>query len=296
MNGSLVNWADAKIHVASHVVHYGSAVFEGARCYDTAKGSACFRLEDHTRRLYNSAKIYRMPIPMEPAAMNAAILETIRANGLKACYIRQLVYRGYGEPGVSPTGSPVDVAILCWEWGAYLGPEALERGVDVCVSSWTRSAPNTFPTMAKSSANYASSQLIKMEATVNGYAEGIALDPTGHVSEGSAANLFLVRDRVLFTPPLYASVLPGITRDSIMTLAHDLGIEVREEPVQREALYTADELFFSGTAAEVTPIRSVDKIVVGAGGCGPITRALQRRFFEVVNGEAPDRHGWLLYL
>ncbi len=296
MNGLLVNWADAKIHIASHVIHYGSAVFEGARCYDTPKGSACFRLDAHTARLYNSAKIYRMPIPMEPAELNAAIFDTIRANHFTACYIRPLIYRGYGEPGVSPLGSPVDVAILCWEWGAYLGPEALEKGVDVCVSSWTRSAPNTLPTMAKASANYASSQLIKMEAMADGYAEGIALDVNGHVSEGSAQNIFMVRNGVLYTPPLHASVLPGITRDSIITIARDLGYEVREEIIQREALYIADELFFVGTAAEVTPIRSVDRVTVGAGACGPMTRTLQRRFFEILNGEVPDPHGWLQYL
>ena len=296
MNGSLVNWADAKIHIASHVIHYGSAVFEGERCYDTPKGSACFRLDAHTKRLYNSAKIYRMPIPLDQAAFNAAILDTIRANGFKACYIRPLVYRGYGEPGVSPLGSPVDVAILCWEWGAYLGPEALEKGVDVRVSSWRRAAPDTFPTQAKSSANYASSQLIKLEAVADGYAEGIALDVNGHVSEGSAQNLFLVRDGVLYTPPLYASVLPGITRDSVITIARDLGYEVREDIIQRETLYVADELFFVGTAAEVTPIRSVDRSVVGAGKCGPITRTIQRHFFEIVNSEIPDRHGWLTYL
>jgi branched-chain amino acid aminotransferase len=296
MNGTLVKWADANIHIASHVIHYGSGIFEGARCYDTPKGSACFRLDVHTARLYNSAKIYRMPVPVEPAALNQAILETIRANDFKACYIRPLVYRGYGELGVSPLKSPVDVAILCWEWGAYLGPEALEKGVDVCVSSWTRAAPNTFPTMAKSSANYASSGLIKMEAQADGYAEAIALDVNGHVSEGSAQNIFLVRNGVLYTPPLHASVLPGITRDSIMTIARDLGYEVREDAIPREALYVADELFFVGTAAEVSPIRSVDKVVVGSGSCGPITRALQRRFFEIINGEVPDTHGWLLYL
>jgi branched-chain amino acid aminotransferase len=296
MNGALVNWADAKIHVASHVIHYGSGIFEGARCYDTPKGSACFRLDAHTARLYNSAKIYRMPIPMEPAAMNEAIFQTIRANDFKGCYIRPLVYRGYGEPGVSPLASPVEVAILCWEWGAYLGPEALEKGVDVRVSSWTRAAPNTFPTMAKSSANYASSGLIKMEAQADGYAEGIALDVNGHVSEGSAQNIFMVRNGVLYTPPLHASVLPGITRDSIMVIAQDLGYEVREDIIPREALYIADELFFVGTAAEVTPIRSVDRASIGAGRCGPVTRAIQLRFFEIVNGEVPDTHRWLQYL
>ena len=296
MNGALVKWADATIHIASHVIHYGSGVFEGARCYDTPKGSACFRLDAHMVRLFNSAKIYRMEYQLDVKAMSAAVLDTIRANQFKACYIRPLIYRGYGAPGVNPLGSPVEASILCWEWGTYLGAEALEKGVDVRISSWTRSAPNTFPTMAKSSANYASSQLIKMEAVLDGYTEGIALDVTGHVSEGSGENVFLVKDGVLYTPPLYSSVLPGITRDSVMTVARDLGYEVREEPLQREALYIADELFFTGTAAEITPIRSVDKIVVGAGKCGPITHAIQKRFFEIVNGEAPDRHGWLTYV
>jgi branched-chain amino acid aminotransferase len=228
--------------------------------------------------------------------MNQAIFDTIRANGFKACYIRPLIYRGYGEPGVSPLHSPVDVAILCWEWGTYLGAEALEKGVDVRVSSWTRAAPNTFPTSAKASANYASSALIKMEAQADGYAEGIALDVNGFVSEGSAQNIFLVRNGVLYTPPLHSSVLPGITRDSIVTIARDLGYEVREDIIQREGLYIADELFFVGTAAEVTPIRSVDRVTVGSGQCGPITRQVQRRFFEIINGQAPDTHGWLQYL
>lgn len=296
MNGSLVNWSDAKIHVASHVIHYGSGVFEGARCYDTPKGSACFRLGAHMTRLFNSAKIYRMEYPLGVDGFTEAVLETIRANQFKACYIRPLIYRGYGAPGVNPLGSPVEATILCWEWGKYLGPEALEKGVDVRVSSWSRSAPNTFPTMAKSVANYASGQLIKMEAVLDGYTEGIALDVYGHVSEGSGENVFLVRDGVLHTPPLYSSVLPGITRDSVMTIARDLGYEVREEPLQREALYIADELFFAGTAAEITPVRSVDKIVVGAGKCGPITKAIQTRFFDIIAGRAPDAHGWLTYV
>jgi branched-chain amino acid aminotransferase len=237
-----------------------------------------------------------MPIPIEPAALNQAIFDTIRANHFKACYIRPLVYRGYSELGVSPYGCPVDVAIICWEWGAYLGPDALEKGVDVRVSSWTRAAPNTFPTMAKAVANYASSQLIKMEAIADGYAEGIALDVNGHVSEGSAQNLFMVRKGVLHTPPIHASVLPGITRDSVITIARDLGYDVRETTIQREALYVADELFFVGTAAEVTPIRSVDRVQLGLGQCGPLTRAIQKRFFEIVNGEVPDSHHWLQYL
>jgi branched-chain amino acid aminotransferase len=296
MNGSLVNWADAKIHVASHVIHYGSGVFEGARCYDTPRGSACFRLGEHLKRLLNSAKIYRMEYPLGVDGFINAVLETIRANQFKACYIRPLVYRGYGAPGVNPLGSPVEAVILCWEWGKYLGAEALEKGVDVRVSSWTRSAPNTFPTMAKSVANYASGQLIKMEAVLEGYTEGIALDVHGHVSEGSGENIFLVRDGIIYTPPLHSSVLPGITRDSVMAIAHDLGYEVHEEVLQREALYIADELFFAGTAAEITPIRSVDKIVVGPGRCGPITNAIQTRFFEVVEGRVPDTHNWLTYV
>jgi branched-chain amino acid aminotransferase len=296
MNGSLVDWADAKIHVASHVVHYGSGVFEGARCYQTPQGSACFRLDAHMRRLYDSAKIYRMEPEMPLADLTQAVLETIRANDLKACYIRPIVYRGYEALGVNPFTCPIDMAILVWEWGAYLGPDALEQGVDVRVSSWNRAAPNTFPTLAKSAANYANSQLIKMEAVVEGYSEGIALDTNGQISEGSGQNLFLVRDNTLYTPPLSAAVLPGITRHTVMQLARDLGFTVIEEPLPRELLYIADEAFFVGTAAEVTPIRSVDKITVGRGRRGPVTEALQTAFFSVVNGETPDRHGWLQYV
>ena len=296
MNGSLVDWADAKIHVASHVVHYGSGVFEGARCYSTPRGSACFRLDAHMRRLYDSAKIYRMEPTIDVAALTDAVMATIRANDFKACYIRPIVYRGYAALGVNPFPCPVDTAILTWEWGAYLGDEALEQGVDVCISSWSRAAPNTFPTLAKSAANYANSQLIKMEAIVEGYSEGIALDTSGNLSEGSGQNLFLVRDNVLYTPPLAASVLPGITRSSIMTIARDLGFQVSEEMLPRELLYIADEAFFCGTAAEVTPIRSVDKITIGRGRRGPVTDAIQREFFAIINGESPDRHGWLTYV
>ncbi len=296
MNGSLVDWKDATIHVASHVIHYGSGVFEGARCYDTPRGPACFRLGAHLRRLYNSAKIYRMEYRLGVEAFEGAVLDTIRANRYRACYIRPLIYRGYGAPGVNPLGSPVEASILVWEWGKYLGPEALEKGVDVRISSWRRSAPDTFPTLAKSSANYASGQLIKMEAVVEGYTEGIALDTFGYVSEGSGENLFLVRDGVLYTPPLQSSVLPGITRDSILALASDLGYPIREEVIPREALYIADELFFAGTAAEITPIRSVDKIVIGPGRCGPATRRLQEAFFDTINGVRPDRRGWLTYV
>jgi len=293
MNGKIVNWADATIHVASHVIHYGSAVFEGARCYKTPKGSMFFRLDAHMRRLYDSAHIYRMDYGLDCDALTRAVVETVQANHLEACYIRPMIYRGYHALGVNPLPCPVEAAVLVWEWGAYLGPDALENGVDVRVSSWTRAAPNTFPAMAKSSANYANSGLIKMEAVLDGYSEGIALDPVGHVSEGSGQNLFLVRDEVLYTPPYSASVLPGITRDTIMTLAGDLGYQVREQDLPREMLYIADEVFFCGTAAEITPIRSVDKIQIGAGRRGPVTTAIQRAFFDYINGELPDRHNWL---
>ena len=293
MNGSLVDWADAKIHIGSHVIHYGSGVFEGARCYDTARGPACFRLDAHIRRLYDSARIYRMEYPLAPAGFQEAVLETIRANAFKACYIRPLIYRGYAALGVNPFPCPVDAAIMLWQWGRYLGPEALERGVDVRVSSWTRSAPNTFPSLAKSAANYANSQLIKMEAIVEGYSEGIALDTTGQVSEGSGENVFLVRDGVLYTPPLAASILPGITRDSVITLARGLGYEAREQAIPREMLYIADEVFFAGTAVEITPVRSIDKITIGTGTRGPVTEAIQAAFFGLIDGTAPDTHGWL---
>lgn len=296
MNGKLVEWADAKIHVASHVIHYGSGVFEGIRCYDTPRGPACMRITPHMKRLCDSAKIYRMPLPYGAPELEAAALETIRANALKACYVRPIMYRGYGALGVNPVPCPVDVAILVWEWGAYLGTEALEKGVDVCISSWSRMAPNTFPSQAKSSANYANAQLIRMEAEVNGYNEGLALDVFGYVSEGSGENLFVVRNGVLYTPPLGASILPGITRDSVMTLARDLGYQVQEELIPREMLYVADELFFVGTAVEITPIRSVDRIVVGEGRRGPITEAIQTRFLHVIDGKAPDTHRWLTFV
>jgi branched-chain amino acid aminotransferase len=296
MNGRLVEWKDATIHVASHVIHYGSAVFEGARCYATPKGSACFRLDAHMRRLQHSSKIYRMEYPLDLAGWQHAVLETIRANALKACYIRPIVYRGYEALGVNPFNCPVDASILLWEWGAYLGQEALEQGVDVKIASWSRMAPNTLPAMAKSAANYANSGLIKMEAITDGYSEGIALDVSGNVSEGSGQNIFLVRDGIVYTPPVGSSILAGITRDSVMTLARDRGYTVAEEVIPREALYIADEAFFVGTAAEVTPIRSVDKIVVGSGRRGPVTEALQRAFFAVISGEAPDSHGWLTYV
>jgi branched-chain amino acid aminotransferase len=296
MNGRFVEWKDATIHIASHVVHYGSGVFEGARCYATPKGSACFRLDEHLQRLINSGKIYRMEYQLDLAGWRSAVLDTIRANRMKACYIRPLMYRGYETLGVNPLNNPVDAAILLWEWGAYLGTEALEQGVDMCVSSWSRMAPNTLPAMAKATANYANSALIKMQALADGYSEGIALDVQGNVSEGSGQNIFIVRDGTILTPPISASILGGITRDSIIALARDLGYTVVESDLPREALYIADEVFVVGTAAEVTPIRSIDRITIGPGRRGPITEALQRRFFAVINGELPDSHGWLTYV
>jgi len=293
MNGTLVDFADAKIHIFTHALHYGSGVFEGERCYDTARGPAVFRLEDHLDRLLWSAKIYRMQIPYSIEQLKEATLETIRANGFKACYIRPLVYRGFGTLGVNPFPNPVDVAIGCYEWGKYLGPEALEKGVDACCSSWMRIAPNTMPAMAKATANYANSQLIKMEAITNGYHEGIALDHNGRVSEGSGENLFLVWKGRLYTPPLSASTLPGITRLSVIQLARELGFHMEEMTIPREMIYAADEMFFTGTAAEITPIRSVDRITVGCGSRGPMTTKLQKAFFDIVEGTVPDRYGWL---
>lgn len=296
MNGSLVKWTDATIHVASHVIHYGSGVFEGIRCYDTPKGSAVFRLDAHIRRLFDSARIYRMEYSSEPEAFQTAVLETIRANSYKACYIRPIMYRGYGALGVNPFPCPVDAAILVWEWGQYLGTDSLEGGVDVKVSTWARSSPNSLPSLAKSTANYANAQLIKMEAIVEGYAEGIALDVFGNISEGSGENVFIVRDDVIYTPPLSASVLPGITRDAVMQLGRDLGYDVREQVLPRELLYIADEVFFTGTAAEITPVRSIDKIQIGAGSRGPVTHAIQRAFFDAINGVTADRHHWLTFV
>lgn len=295
MNGKLVKWDDAKIHVLSHVIHYGSSWFEGIRCYNTQRGSAIFRLDAHLRRLYDSVKIYRAEIPYTREQMEEAIRETIRANKLKACYIRPIVYRGYGDIGVNPSNCPVDVTIAVWEWGAYLGEEALEKGIDVCVASWQRYAPNTAPTMAKAGGNYLNSQLIKLEALAGGYVEGIALDSFGNVSEGSGENIFLVRDKTVFTPPISAALLPGVTRSSVMTLARDLGYKLVEMNIPREMLFTVDEVFFTGTAAEITPIRSVDRIPVGDGKPGPVTKDIQRAFFDVVkNGN--DKYEWLSFV
>jgi len=293
MNGRLVDFADAKIHAFSHVFHYGSAMFEGMRVYKTRGGPAAFRLEDHVERLYQSCKVYRMEVPYTPAQFKDAIFDTIRANGFDACYIRPVIYRGLGALGVNPFKSPVDVIIAVWKWGQYLGEDAVTNGVDVCVSSWNRMAPNTFPAMAKATGNYLNSMLIKMEALVNGYTEGIALDSGGRLSEGSGENLFLVYRGRILTPPLAGTILPGITRDTVITLARDAGYIVVEQQIARETLYIADEVFLTGTAAEITPVKSVDRIPVGTGARGPVTERLQKEFFALLDGEAEDRYGWL---
>lgn len=296
-NGELIAWDDAKVHVMSHALHYGTSVFEGIRCYETRKGPAVFRLPEHMRRMFDSAKIYRMDLPRySQQDLGAACLELVRVNKLRSCYIRPVAFRGYGEVGVLSTHNPIEIYICCWEWGKYLGADAHEQGVDVCVSSWTRIAPNTLPAMAKVAANYMNSQLIKMEAVQNGYAEGIALDANGYASEGSGENIFLIRDGRIYTPAVGTSALPGITRATVITLAKEAGIEVSEQSIPREWLYIADELFFSGTAAEVTPIRSVDRIPVGSGKRGPITEKLQGAFDSILTGEAEDRFGWLTYV
>ncbi len=292
-NGKWINWDDAKLHVLSHVVSYASAVFEGIRCYETKHGPAIFRLREHMQRLINSAKIYRMELPYSVEEFAGIACETVRINKMNSCYVKPIVLRGYGEVGVNPLSSPIDIYMACWQWGAYLGPDALTKGVDVGVSSWTRIAPNTLPAMSKAAANYMNSQLIRMEASFNGYAEGIALDSEGHVSEGSGMNVFLAYNGVLYTPPLATSILPGITRDSVVKLAEDLNIPCKEAVIPREMLYVADEVLFVGTAVEVTPIRSVDHIQVGKGVAGPITRKLQEEFFALTSGSKPDRHNWL---
>lgn len=296
MNGKLIPWKEANIPIASHVIHYGTSLFEGFRTYNTPKGSVIFQLQAHIQRLYNSCKMYRMDIPYSQEEFNKAVIDTIKTNDLKSCYIRPIVYRGYASLGVDPFPCPVDCAILVWEWGKYLGDEALENGVDVRVSSWQRMAPNTFPALAKSGANYMNSQLIKMEALLEGYVEGIALNVRGHVSEGSGENVFLVLNGVVHTPPLSSSILPGITRATVIQLLKDMDIPLVEETIPREMLYIADEVFFTGSAAEITPIRSIDKIDIGSGKRGPITEKLQKEFFAYINGEREDRHKWLTYI
>ncbi len=296
MNGKLVKWDEAHIHILSHVIHYGSSVFEGMRAYESDKGPILFRLRDHTKRLHDSAKIYRMDIPYTPEQIDQAIIDLIAANKLESCYVRPIAYRGFAELGVDPKPCPVDLAIAVWPWGKYLGPEALEQGISVCVSSWNRLAPNTMPAMAKAGANYMNCQLIKMEAMSRGYVEGIALDTAGHVSEGSAENIFIVRDGIVITPTFASSILAGITRDSVIKLAGDLGIKVIEQDIPREMLYVADEVFFTGSAAEVSPISKIDDIQIGEGRRGPITKQLQDAFFDIVGGRAGNRRGWLTYV
>jgi len=296
MDGEFVDWEDATIHVLSHVVHYGSSVFEGLRCYETANGSACFRLRDHLRRLESSAKIYRMDYSYSVDELAEATKELVRINGLKACYVRPCVFRGFGQMGVNPLNCPIQTIIACWEWGAYLGDEGVKKGIDACVSSWRRLAPNTMPSLAKAGSNYMNSQLMKMEAVLNGFAEAIALDIDGYVAEGSGENVFLVKDRGLVTPPSGASILPGITRHSTIVLARELGYTVRKQMIPREGLYIADEVFLTGSAAEITPVRSVDKIPVGSGKPGPVTLAIRDAFIGIVTGAADDRYGWLEYV
>jgi branched-chain amino acid aminotransferase len=291
-NGKLIDWDDAQIHVMSHVVNYGSSVFEGIRCYKHPHGPAIFRLREHIERLLNSAKIYRMETPFTEDEIVSGVVDVVGTNNVAPCYIRPIILRGYGEAGVNPFGSPIDVYVCNYAWGKYLGHGSPDEGVDVCVSSWTRMAPNTLPAMSKSGANYMNSQLIKMEAILNGYVEGIALDVNGYVSEGSGENLFLVRKGIVYTAPLGNSVLPGITRDTAIQLLREMGVQVIEQIIPREMLYIADEVFFTGTAAEITPIRSVDKISVGDGKTGPIVRQLHKTFFDIVEGRVPDRHGW----
>ena len=293
INGRLVDFADAKIHIFSHAIHYGSGLFEGIRCYNTKRGPAIFRLNEHTRRLFDSAKIYRMEIPYTFEQVNQAALDVVRANEFDDCYLRPVVYRGFHSLGVFPGACPVDVVIAAWHWGKYLGAEAIEHGVNVRVSSWNRMAPNTFPAMAKATGNYMNSILIRQEAAIDGYSEGIALDVNGYVSEGSGENIFVIRDGKIFTPHFGSSILNGITRASIIQIAKDFGYEVVETFIPREMLYIADEVFFTGTAAEVTPIRSVDKIEIGNGRRGPITERIQKEFFSYIAGEIPDRYNWL---
>lgn len=301
-NGEFIDWNDARIHVMSHVVNYGTSVFEGIRCYETSKGSAVFRLPEHMQRLVNSAKIYRMDSPYSRDQFCDATVELIRRSGLDSCYLRPLIFRGLDENkpsfGVYPLNNPIDSYVAAWQWGKYLGEEALETGIDVCVSSWTRISSNALPSMAKAGANYMNSQLIKMEAVLGGFSEGIALDDRGYVSEGSGENLFVVNGGKLITPPLGASILPGITRDSVIQIAREMGIEVIETTIQRAALYLADELFFTGTAAEITPIRTVDRITVGSGRCGEITKKLQEEFFKIIDATRPAPFGaeWLTFV
>ena len=295
-DGSFKSWDDCHVHVLAHSMQFGSSIFEGIRCYATPRGPAIFRLREHMTRFLNSAKVYRMDVTYTVDDLVQANRELVAKNGLDSCYLRPMIIRGYGAAGMVPFESPVEVYLPCWPWGTYLGEGALENGVDVCISTWQRVAPNTIPAMAKVAGNYLGGQLIKMEALANGFAEAIALDTGGRVSEGSGQNVFVVRNGAIYTPPVDGSLLPGITRDTVIALANDAGIPVHVEAIAREALYMADELFFSGTAAEITPVRSVDRIKVGAGRPGPVTQALQSAFENITHGKAPDSHSWLTYV
>jgi len=292
-NGEMIDWRDAKIHVMSHVLHYGSSVFEGFRCYKTVHGPAIFRLTDHINRLFNSAKIYRMPLPFSREVIEQASIDVVKVNNMEEAYLRPIAFRGYGSLGVDPKDTPMEVVVAALAWGKYLGDEAINVGVDVRVSSWTRMRPNTFPAMSKCGANYMNSQLINLEAKADGYMEGISLDANGQVSEGSGENIFVVNDGKIYTPPFSSSVLPGITRDSVIKIAADFGYTVQEMVIPREFLYIADEVFFTGSAAEVSPIKSIDRIPVGEGHRGPITEKIQKRFFGILSGELEDKFGWL---
>ena len=292
-NGKLVDWKKAQIHVLSHVIHYGSSVFEGVRCYETPKGPAIFRADAHIDRLFDSAKIYRMEIPFTKAQITKAMVDVVRLNKLKSCYIRPFAFRGYGAMGLNPLKNPVQACIAAWNWGAYLGEESLKKGISVRVSSWQRPAPNTFPTLAKAGGNYLNGSLMKMEAIDAGFDEAIALDTHGYVSEGSGENIFIVKNGVIFTPPSSSAILAGITRHAVFVFAREMGIEIRQQVLPRESLYIADEVFFSGTASEIVPVTTVDNIKVGNGLRGPVTERLQKAFFEIVRGETPDRFNWL---
>lgn len=292
-NGKMIEWQDAKIHVMSHVIHYGSSVFEGFRCYNTVNGPALFRLQDHIRRLFDSAKIYRIPMPFSKDVIERACIDVVKVNNLQEAYMRPVVFRGYGSLGVDPKDTPTEVAVAALVWGKYLGDEGITVGVDVRVSSWNRARPNTLPAMAKCGANYMNSQLINLEAKADGYIEGIGLDSNGYVSEGSGENIFVIRDNRIYTPPLSSSILPGITRDCVIKLAEDFGYKVEEITIPRECLYIADEVFFTGSAAEVSPIKSIDRIPIGEGRRGPITEKIQKRFFGILTGEFEDKYSWL---
>lgn len=292
-DGEVIAWRDANVHLLSTAVQFGSSVFEGVRCYSTPDGPAIFRWPEHLRRLYDSCRIYRMEPRWTPDQLTAATVDLIERNGLDSCYVRPMILRGYGDAGMMPGESPIETFIACWPWGTYLGEGALENGVDVCVSNWQRPEPNTFPALAKAAGHYNNAQLIKMDAAANGYAEAIALAPNGMVSEGSGQNVFIVRDGVVITTQVDGTILSGITRDAVLTIARALGLPVEQRPIPREMLYVADEVFFTGTAAEVTPVRSIDRITVGAGRIGPVTKQLQERFLDIVHGRASDEHGWL---